>query len=98
MTIQDHTLQLHVYVLPITCVYLVLEVPLLKTLCPHIEDYNALYIKFYIKDIFVTFLGDKNKNLRQAQSHHIKILHNNHAIDASFTLQFKEVGPVPGGT
>lgn len=69
--VQGHTLQLPVYLLPITGADLVLGAPWLKTLGPHIADYNALSIKFYLKDTFVTLFGDKHKGPSSAQFHHI---------------------------
>ncbi|KAI5394535.1 hypothetical protein KIW84_061255 [Lathyrus oleraceus] len=70
--------------------------PWLKTLGPHIADYNALSIKFYVKDTFVTLFGEKHKGPIPAQFHHIKRLHNTKAIEASFTLQFQEIHPATG--
>lgn len=46
VVIQGNTLHLPVYLLPITGADLVLGAPWLKTLGPHIEDYNALSISF----------------------------------------------------
>jgi hypothetical protein len=93
VTIQGNTLHLPVYLLPITGADLVLGAPWLKTLGPHIADYNALSIKFYVKDTFITLYGDKPKGPSLAQFHHIKILHHTHSIDASFTLQFQKIEP-----
>ncbi|KAI5400232.1 hypothetical protein KIW84_065234 [Lathyrus oleraceus] len=52
--IQGNILHLLVYLLPVTDADLVLGAPWLKTLGPHIADYNALSIKFYVKDNFIT--------------------------------------------
>ncbi|XP_073225570.1 uncharacterized protein [Cicer arietinum] len=54
VTIQGHTLHLSVYLLPITSADLVLGAPWLKTLGPHIADYEALSIKFYLNNKFIT--------------------------------------------
>jgi hypothetical protein len=64
VTIQGKALHLPVYLLPITGADLVLGAPWLKTLGPHIADYNALSIKFYVKDTFITLYGDKPKGPR----------------------------------
>ncbi|KAI5394606.1 hypothetical protein KIW84_061301 [Lathyrus oleraceus] len=96
VNIQGHILHIPVYLLPITGADLVLGAPWLKTLGPHIADYNALSIKFYVKDTFVTLFGEKHKGPIPAQFHHIKRLHNTKAIEASFTLQFQEIHPATG--
>lgn len=44
----------------------------------------------------MTLFGDKHKGPSSAQFHHIRRIHNTHAIEASFTLQFQEVGPSIG--
>ncbi|KAI5445729.1 hypothetical protein KIW84_013817 [Lathyrus oleraceus] len=76
---------------------MVLGAPWLKTLGPHIADYNALSIKFDVKDTFITLYGDQPKGPRHAQFHHIKRLHNTHSIEASFTLQFQKIEPSSTG-
>ncbi|XP_058746820.1 uncharacterized protein LOC131619773 [Vicia villosa] len=88
VTIQGHTLHLPVYLLPITGADLVLGAPWLKTLGPHVSDYDALSIKFYLNNKFITLIGYSSKELGQAQFHHIRRLHHTHSIDASYTLQF----------
>ncbi|KAI5441763.1 hypothetical protein KIW84_010996 [Lathyrus oleraceus] len=94
--IQGHTLHIPVYLLPITGADLVLGAPWLKTLGPHIADYNALSIKFYVDNTFVTLYGERHKSPSPAQYHHIKRLHHTDAIDASFTLQCRKVEPIEG--
>lgn len=98
VVIQGNTLHLPVYLLPITGADLVLGAPWLKILGPHIADYNALSIKFYVKDTFITLYGDKHKGPSPAQFHHIKRLHHTHSIEESFTLQFQQIGPTPDAT
>lgn len=93
VAIQGNTLHVPAYLLPISGADLVLGVPWLKTLGPHIADYNALSLKFYVKDTFVTLYGDKPSGPSQAQYHHIKRLHHTDAIDLAFTLQFDAVVP-----
>ncbi|XP_019431527.1 PREDICTED: uncharacterized protein LOC109338693 [Lupinus angustifolius] len=93
ITIHGHHLQLPVYLLPITSTDLVLGAPWLKTLGPHIADYNKLSIKFYIQDNFITLYGDKMTGPTQAQFHHINCMQHTHAILASYTLQFQHILP-----
>lgn len=54
--VQGHVLQLPVYLLPVTGADLVLGAPWLATLGPHIANYSALTLKFYLGDSFVLFL------------------------------------------
>lgn len=91
VAVQGNTLHIPVYLLPISGVDLVLGVPWLQTLGPHIADYNALSLKFYLKDTFVTLYGEKPKSPSPAQFHHIKRLHHTQSIDSAFTLQFNTI-------
>ncbi|PNY08611.1 Ty3/gypsy retrotransposon protein [Trifolium pratense] len=84
-------LHVPVYLLSFTDADLVLGAPWLKTLGPHIADYDALSIKFYNHNSFITIYGDKLPSLNQAQFHHILCLQNTHSIDSSFTLQLHHV-------
>ncbi|XP_058751457.1 uncharacterized protein LOC131624517 [Vicia villosa] len=93
VTIQGHNLHLPVYLLPITGADLVLGAPWLKTLGPHIADYDALLIKFYLNNKFITLRGDQFMAPGQSQFHHIRRLHNTHSIDLSYTLQFHSLAP-----
>lgn len=96
VAIQGHTLHIPIYLLPITWADLVLGAPWLKTLSPHIADYNALSITFYADNTFVTLYGERHKSSSPTQYHHIKRLHHTDAIDASFTLQCRKVEPIEG--
>ncbi|PNY15076.1 retrotransposon-related protein [Trifolium pratense] len=93
VAIQGNTLHIPAYLLPISGVDLVLGVPWLNTLGPHIADYNALSLKFYVKDSFVTLYGEQPKGPSQAQFHHIKRFHHTDAIATDFTLHFDKVVP-----
>lgn len=95
VVIQGNTLHLLVYLLPITGADLVLRAPWLKTLGPHNTNYNALSIKFHVKDTFITLYGDKQICPNQTQLHHIKRLHHTNVIEESFTLQFQQISPTP---
>ncbi|KAI5438608.1 hypothetical protein KIW84_024370 [Lathyrus oleraceus] len=91
ISIQGHVLHVPVYLLSFTGADLVLGAPWLKTLGPHIADYDALSIRFYLQNAFITLHGDKSPFVSQAQFHHIRRLHNTHSIDTSFMLQFNTV-------
>ncbi|XP_050907589.1 uncharacterized protein LOC127121009 [Lathyrus oleraceus] len=91
ISIQGHVLHVPVYLLSFTGADLVLGAPWLKTLGPHIADYDELSIRFYLQNAFITLHGDKSPFVSQAQFHHIRRLHNTHSIDTSFMLQFNTV-------
>lgn len=69
-------LHVPVYLLSFTGADLVLGAPWLKTLGPHIADYDVLSIKFYLHNSFITLHGDKRYSLNQAEFHHIRRLQN----------------------
>lgn len=83
------------YLLPITGVDLVLGAAWLATLGPHIADYSALTIKFYMGDSFVTLHGEPPRTPASAQFHHIKRLYHTHAIVEYFTLQIQPLTEPP---
>ena len=84
--IQGHMLRLPVYLLPISGEDLVLGAAWLATLGPHISDYSALSLKFYVDGKFITLHGDQAKLPRQAQFHHIRRMNTTHVIVEVFTL------------
>lgn len=86
--IQGHTLHLPVYLLLITGADLVLGAPWLATLGPHIADYNALFLKIYLGNQFVTLYGIKPKLPQPAQFHHIRRMHHTQAIIESYAVEF----------
>ena len=84
--LQDNILQLLVYLLPVAGADLILGATWLKTLGPHIAEFDALFIKCFIDGRFVTFQGEKPVAPRQATYHHICRLSNTNAIQEVFTL------------
>lgn len=93
--IQGNSLQLPVYLLPIAGADLVLGAAWLATLGPHIADYSALSLKFYLGNTFVTLWGDNQGIPSPAQYHHIKRLQSTHAIAERFTLQIRQQPETP---
>ena len=59
LLIQDHLLQLAVYLLRVSSANLVLGDAWFAMLGPHGLDYNALTLKFYLDGNFITLNGDK---------------------------------------
>ncbi|MCI26600.1 hypothetical protein A2U01_0047797, partial [Trifolium medium] len=84
-------MELPVYLLPVTGADLVLGAPWLATLGPHIADYSALSLKFYLDGKFVTLHGDKPTLPVTAQFHHIMRLSRNQGIDECYTISFHEM-------
>lgn len=89
--VQGHSLQLPVYLLPIAGADLVLGAAWLVTLGPHIADYSALSLKFYLGNDFVTLLGERPTLPSPAQFHHIKHLRLTQAIAECFTLHIQPI-------
>lgn len=85
--VQSQLLKVPVYLFPIAGADLVLGASWLSTLGPHIADYSALTLKFYLVNKFVTLHGVKPTLPTKAQFHHIKRLCATHAIAEYFTLQ-----------
>jgi len=84
--IQNHTLQLPVFLLPVAGTDLVLGVAWLATLSPHILDYNALTFKFYDHGKFITLNGEKSKLPAPIQFHHITRITATNVVSKFFTM------------
>nr|KYP63732.1 Transposon Ty3-G Gag-Pol polyprotein [Cajanus cajan] len=91
VSVQNHKLRIPVYLLPIAGADLVLGASWLATLGPHVSDYSALTLKFYLGSDFVTLKGEKATLPTQAQFHHIRRLCNTHAIAEFFSIQFQSL-------
>ncbi|XP_020233863.1 uncharacterized protein LOC109813966 [Cajanus cajan] len=89
VSVQGHTLTLPVYLLPVSGADLVLGASWLATLGPHISDYSALTLKFYLNGEFITLHGDNSKLPTPAQFHHIRRMSHTHAIAECYTLQLQ---------
>jgi len=87
--IQNHRIQLPVYLLPISGAYLVLGASWLATLGAHISDYSNLSLKFMLNDKFVTLRGEQTKLPAQAQFNHLRRMFHTKAIAEMYCLQFK---------
>jgi len=87
--VQGQSLQLPVYLLPISSADLVLGATWLATLGPHVSDYSKLTLKFYKDNQFVPLHSEQPQLPSLAQFHHLRRMHNTHAIAEVFTLQYK---------
>ncbi|MCI06444.1 hypothetical protein A2U01_0027504, partial [Trifolium medium] len=91
--VQGHTLQLPVYLLPVTGADLVLGATWLATLGAHIADFSNLSLKFYLGDKFVTLHGDKPSLPSPAQFHHIRRLSQTQSIAEYYAIQLHNLSP-----
>ena len=78
------------YLLPISGADLVLGATWLATLSPHVLDYRKLTLKFYKDNQFVPLDSEQPQLPSPAQFHHLRRMHNTHAIAEVFTLQYKQ--------
>ena len=62
---------LPVFLLPILGANLILGASWLKTMGPHLADYESLQIKFLHDGKYITFQGDRDMVANSAQLHHI---------------------------
>ncbi|XP_024979726.1 uncharacterized protein LOC112516745 [Cynara cardunculus var. scolymus] len=88
VVIQGHRLHVPVYLLPITGAELVRGASWLATLGPRIADFNALSMKFYHDNSFVTLYGNNVSLPQPAQYHHIQRMHTTGALAESYQILF----------
>ena len=85
--VQDHTIKLPVYLLPISSVDLILGATWLATIGLHLANYQTLQLKFYDQGRFITLNGEPDLRPSEAQPHHIRRLQHTNAIAESYTMQ-----------
>ncbi|GAU19157.1 hypothetical protein TSUD_79800 [Trifolium subterraneum] len=85
--IQGHMIEIPVFLLPIAGADVILGASWLATLGPHVADYASLTLKFFLKDKFVTLIGDPIPRSSQAQVHHLRRMATTNAIAECFTVQ-----------
>ncbi|MCH79841.1 retrotransposon protein, partial [Trifolium medium] len=88
LDIQGHKLEIPVYLLPVAGADVILGASWLATLGPHVADYAALTLKFFLEGKFVTLVGESEARPSAAQFHHFKRLQHTDAIDECFTVQW----------
>ena len=91
---QNATFQLLVFLLPILGANLILGSSWLKTIGPHIADYDKLQLKFMYDGKFTTLQGETYMITAQAQLHHIRRMLNTDVIAEIFTMQLIEPNSV----
>ena len=90
ITAQGNTLQLPVYLLPISGADLILGAKWLKTIGPHLADYDALNLKFLHKGKLAKLQGDLDYLPTQAHLHHIRRLVHTKSIAEVYSMQLTE--------
>ncbi|MCI01995.1 hypothetical protein A2U01_0023027, partial [Trifolium medium] len=86
VSIQGHKITVHVFLLPFAGADLILGSSWLATLGPHVADYSALSLKFFVLGKFITLQGQKSMTPGSAQLHHIARLRHTQAISELFTM------------
>ena len=86
MDVQGHTINLPIYLLPISSADLILGAAWLATIRLHFADYQTLQLKFYDQGRFIILHGEPDLRPAEAQLHHIRRLHNTNAIAEAYTM------------
>nr|KYP59153.1 Retrovirus-related Pol polyprotein from transposon 17.6 [Cajanus cajan] len=89
---QGNLFQMPVYLLPISGADLILGASWLKTIDPHVANYESLHLKFLYNGKFVTLQGDVDHVPRQAHLHHIRRMVNTNSIAEVYSM--KMVDPI----
>jgi len=91
---QGNVFKLSAYLLPILGADLILGVSWLKTLEPHLADYDNLQIKFLQGCKFTTLHGDTNNLPETTQLHNIRRMVNTNAIAEVYSMQIVQEGSI----
>ncbi|KAL2337146.1 hypothetical protein Fmac_011592 [Flemingia macrophylla] len=92
---QGNTLQIPVFLLPISGTDFILGASWLKTIGPHIADYDALQLKFLLNGKFTTLQGDSDLIPEHAQLHYIRRLVATNSIAKVYSMRLMEANVVP---
>ena len=88
---QGSTFELPVFVLPISGADLILGARWLKTIGPHLANYESLQLQFLHHGKFITLQGDVDTIPPPAQLHHIRRMLHTNSIAEFFCMEL--VGP-----
>ncbi|XP_039115571.1 uncharacterized protein LOC120251094 [Dioscorea cayenensis subsp. rotundata] len=86
LRVQNHIIHLSVFLLPIVGADIIIGTSWLATLGPHIVDYNAMTLQFYLNDEFITLKGDTYFKPHKSSVHQLSRLYSTKSIAACFTL------------
>ena len=89
INIQQHTITMNAFVLPIASEELVLGDIWLKTLDTHLVNYKQKFITFMHNDQLISLQGDLHPVIDQAQFHQFRCLQTTKAILALYILQIQ---------
>ncbi|WVZ05912.1 hypothetical protein V8G54_019258 [Vigna mungo] len=92
---QGNVFQLSAFLLPISGADLILGASWLKTIGPHLADYETLQIRFLYGGKFNTLQGDNDHLLHTAQLHHIRRLVHTNAIAEVYNMQLIHEDVIP---
>jgi len=93
--VQGSTFELPIFVLPISGVNLILGARWLKTIGPHLPNYEFLQLQFLDQGKFITLQGDVDTFPPPAQLHHIRrMLHTNSIVEI-FCMELVAPGSPP---
>jgi len=84
---QGHVFTLPVFLLPISGAYLILRARWLKTIGPHLANYDSLQIKFLHQGKFTTLQGEADMSMQQVQLHQIRRMVNKDVIVEVYSMQ-----------
>ncbi|WVZ21224.1 hypothetical protein V8G54_008546 [Vigna mungo] len=90
---QGNIFHLPVFLLPISGADLILGACWLKTIGPHIADYDALQLKFIWNGLFTTLLGEPLISPECAQLNHIRRMINTKSIAEVYSMQLINDSP-----
>ena len=91
---QNAKFQLPVFLLPVSGVDLILGASWLKTIGPHIADYDKLQLKFMQDGRFTTLQGDTDLTLGTTHLHYIRRMLQTNVVAEVFTLQLIETNSI----
>jgi len=91
---QGNVFTLSAFSLPILGADLILGASWLKTLGPHLADYDNLQIKFLQGGKFTTLQGDTNNLPESTQLHNIRRMVNTNAIAEVYNMQIVQEGSI----
>ncbi|XP_017431896.1 uncharacterized protein LOC108339268 [Vigna angularis] len=84
---QGNVFTLSVFLLSFSSADLILGANWLKTIGPHLADYDSLQIKFLQDGRFTTLQGDRDMLPKTAQLHHIRRMMDINALDEIYSMQ-----------
>ncbi|XP_039123663.1 uncharacterized protein LOC120260295 [Dioscorea cayenensis subsp. rotundata] len=86
LQVQYHIIHLSVFLLLVVGADIIIGTSWLATLGPHIVDYNAMTLQFYLNDEFITLKGDTYFKPHKSSVHQLSRLYSTKSIAVCFTL------------